>query len=86
LLVVGRSAARVVIAAVALATAWVGYLAVGSWEADEITTTAGTVLIVGASITAALVILSFVREAAATSLGAALVVSLVSWALALLID
>jgi len=84
--VAGRAIGRGLIFCTALATAWIGFLAVGSWEADDTTTRAGVVLLVGALIALVLAGLSFACESAAPLLWAAATVSAGAWVLAVLLD
>jgi hypothetical protein len=81
-----RGIARIFLVAVALASAWIGYLAVGSWETTDAWTTAGTVLIVGALISVTLVIVSLKRVDAAPALWSAAAVSIACWTIAMLVD
>ena len=83
---IGRSLSRALLFCGALALAWIGYLAVGSWEATEDSTRTGVVLIVGGAITIALIGASFMRNLATPLLWAALAVSVTAWVVAILIE
>jgi hypothetical protein len=60
--IVGRTLARIILVLLAGATAFIGLLAAGAYDATDENETRGTLMVIGAGITTALVLLSLLRK------------------------
>jgi hypothetical protein len=79
-----RPLAQGALLVLALALAWIGYLAVGSWEATDASTAAGAVLIGGAGIAVGFTLASLRSERPVPLLLCAATASALAWLIAVL--